>query len=247
MKKKIIMCIIASAMICGTFASCGKSDPSDSKSESKTTTAVTTATTTAADETETTTATEAKEAETTTTEAAADATEAAATTAASSNADASNEHLTDASAILNALNDIDLIGGGGGSLETDSTDIKEEGTTFYEKVTDSRFTKVDDVKKYVTDNICGTLLNRYNYLYEGQEPFFKEFDGVLYFNRRPRGAGFSFIGEPVVTDVTDNSFTITVKFDDYGGISDLTVKAVNDGGLWKASSFSVNGGTENIR
>jgi predicted flap endonuclease-1-like 5' DNA nuclease len=249
MKKKIIMCIIASAMICGTFASCGKTESSDSKSESKVTTAITTATiTTAADETETTTTTEAKEAEAaTTTEASNAATEAAAaTTAPSNDEDAANEHLTDATAILNALNDIDRIGGGGGSLETDSTDTKEVGTMVYEKVTDSRFTKLEDVKNYVTGNICGTLLDRYSFLYQGQQPFFKEFDGVLYFCRMPRGAGFAFNGEPVITDVTDNSFTITVSFDNYGGNSDLTVKAVKEDGKWKASSFSVDGGAENV-
>ena len=237
MKKKIIVCIIASAMICGTFASCGKDKPSDSKSDTKTTTAATTTVTEAA-ETETTAA-ETTEAVTTT--------EAAETTTAANNNDndAAQEHLTDASAILNNLNDIDRILGG--SVDTDADDKKEEGTIAYEKVTESRFTKVDDVKKYVTDNICGTLLDRYSSLYEGNAPYFKDYDGTLYFNCVPRGGGFSFTDEPVITDVTDEAFTITVKFDNFGGDSELVVKAVKDNGLWKASSFTVDGGAENAR
>ena len=238
MKKKIIMCIIASAMICGTFASCGKDESSDSKSDTKTTTAATTTVTEAA-ETETTSAE--------TTEAVATTTEAAETTTAANNNDndAAQEHLTDASAILNKLNDIDCIGGG--VVDTDPADTKEEGTISYEKVTDSRFSTVDDVKKYITDSICGSLLDRYSVLYQGNAPFFKDYDGTLYFNKLARGCGFSFINEPVITDVTDESFTITVKFDNFGGDSELVVKTVKDNGLWKASSFTVDGGAENAR
>ena len=236
------MCIIASAMICGTFASCGKNESSESKSDTKTTTAATTATTTTeAAETETTTA-ETTEAVTTTTE-----TTTATTDASGNDDDAAQEHLTDASAILNNLNIIDGMGGGVG-VETDETDTKEVGTAVYEKVTDSRFTTVDDVKKYVTDSVCGTLLDRYSFLYQGQDtPFFKEFDGVLYFCKWPRGSGFSFNSEPVITDVTDDSFRITVTFNNFGGNSELVVKAVKDNGLWKASSFTVDGSADNVR
>ena len=152
----------------------------------------------------------------------------------------------EASAILKALNDIDLIGGGGG-VAVDSTNAIHEGYYTYEKVTDSRFTKVDDVKKYITDNICGTLLDRYSCFYEGDEAYFKEIDGVLYFRQIGRGAGFPYTDDVVIKDVTDTSFTIKAKFDNFGGYSDITIKAVKDNGLWKASSFTVDDGIENAR
>jgi len=234
MKKRIVMCIIASAMICGTFASCGN-ETSRSSSSAVTTTAETT-------EAGTTTA-EATEAETTT--EAVTTTETAATTESSSE-DAAEEHLTDATAVLNNLNTIDRIVGGT-EVETDTADTKQEGADSFEKVTDSRFTTVDDVKKYVTDSICGTLLERYNSLYEGDNPYFREFDGKLYFHPVPMGCGFSFTGEPVITDVTEDSFTVSMAFDNFGGTSDLRVKAVKEDGKWKASSFTVDGGAENSR
>lgn len=223
-------------MICGTFASCGKDNASGSGSPSEATTA---AATTAAGETETTTA-GATEAETTT-----EADETTTTAETGDDDAAAQEHLTDATAILNNLNSIDRIGGG--DVETDTADTKQEGSVTFEKVTDSRFTKVDDVKKYVTDNICGTLLDRYSDLYEGDSAYFKEIDGALYFNRSPKGSGFTFTDTPVITDITDDSFTVTVKFDNFGGDSELAVKAVKDNGLWKASSFSVDGAAENSR
>ena len=152
----------------------------------------------------------------------------------------------EASAILKALNDIDLIGGGGG-VAVDSSNAIHEGYAVYEKVTDSRFTKLDDVKKYITDNICGTLLDRYSCFYEGDGAYFKEIDGVLYFRQIGRGAGFPYTDDVVIKDVTDTSFTIKAKFDNFGGYSDITVKAVKDNGLWKASSFTVDDGVENAR
>lgn len=154
--------------------------------------------------------------------------------------------INEASVILNNLNTIDLIAGGNGVI-TDSTDAKYEGSATYEKVTDSRFTKLEDVKKYVTDNICGTLLDRYSHLYDGDEAYFKEIDGVLYFKQVAMGAGFIYTNDFVVNDVTDTSFNAIARFDNFGGLSELTVKVVKDNGLWKASSFTVDGGPENAR
>jgi len=154
--------------------------------------------------------------------------------------------INEASAILKSLNDIDMIGGGG-AVAVDSSDSKQEGNAVYERVTDSRFTTVEDVKKYITDNICGTLLNRYSSFYEGEEALFKEIDGALYFMQIGRGSGFPYTDDVVVKDVTDTSFTIMAKFDNFGGYSNITVKAVKDNGLWKASSFTVDDGMENAR
>ena len=236
MKKRIIICMLISVMVCGNIASCGKESGSGSKSAAEETTTMTAA------EAETTTE-KATEAETTT----AESTEAAETTAtAANNNGAAEDHLADAAAVLNNINNIDGIGGGAG-VETDTADTKQEGSDTYAKVTDSRFTTVDDVKKYVTDAICGTLLDRYKFLYEGDDAYFKEFDGALSFMSAQRGSGFSYTGEPVITDVTDDSFTATVPFDNFGGSSDLAVKAVKEDGKWKASSFSVDGGAENVR
>ena len=233
MNKKIIMCIIASAMLCGSIVSCGKSDSSDSKKQEKTTTATTTvAETTSADTTETETTSAEADAETTTSEGG--------------DSDAAADHLRDAYIMINNLDTIDRIGGGA-AVETAATDTKEDGTYMYSKVIDARFPDLEAVKAFVNDAVCGTLVDRYKFLYEGDAAYFKEFDGILYFIQTGRGCGFSYNSDPVISDVTDDSFTVDVNFDDFGGNSALTVKAVKENDTWKASSFKVNGGEENAR
>ena len=231
MKKRIIMCIIASVMVCGSFASCGKNVGSGSKPQTEATTASTTAETT---------------------EETAESTEAETTAAASESNTAdsavSEELIAEAAKVLNNLNSIDYIGGGS-SVEVDENTVLNVDNQYpYTKVTDSRFSCVADVKKYVTDAVCGSLLtDRYDVIYEGDPAMFKDSDGSLWFLQGARGCGFSFNSDPVISDVTDDSFTITVTFDDYGADSTMVVKAVKDNGLWKASSFSVNGGEDNRR
>lgn len=235
MKKRIIMCIIASAMICGSLASCGKSVGTGSSSSK--TQAATTAVSTEAP-----------------TEAATDVSTAAAETTAAQNEQAetttaaSDELIAEAANVLNNLNAVDYIGGGSSVEVDESTVLNVDNKYPYTKVTDSRFSSVEDVKKYITDAVCGSLLEyRYKVIYEGEPSMFIDSDGSLWFLQGARGCGFTYNSDPVVSDVTEDSFTITVNFDDHGADSTMVVKAVKENGLWKASSFSVNGGEENRR
>lgn len=234
MKKRIIMCIIASAMICGSLASCGNNVGSGSvSSESQ---AETTAPATE----------ESTEAETEESTEAAETTVAPDTQAETSVA--SEELIAEAAKVLNNLNAVDYIGGGSSVEVDESTVLNVDNKYPYTKVTDPRFSSVEEVKKYITDAVSGSLLeSRYKVIYEGDPAMFTDSDGSLWFLQGARGCGFTFTGEPVVSDVTEDSFTITVKFDDSGAESTMVVKAVNENGLWKASSFSVNGGVENRR
>lgn len=233
MKKRIIMCIIASAMICGSLASCGDSVGTGSSKKTETTTAASTT-------------------EASTEAASEESTEAAETTAApesqAETSAVSDELIAEAAKVLNNLNAVDYIGGGS-SVEVDESAVLNVDNKYpYTKVTDSRFSSIEEVKKYVTDAVCGSLLeSRYKCIYEGEPAMFTDSDGSLWFLQGARGCGFSFNSDPVVSDVTEDSFTITVKFDDFGADSTMVVKAVKENGLWKASSFSVNGGEENRR
>ena len=235
MKKRIIMCIIASAMICGSLASCGKSVGTGSSSSD-----TQAATITAAAEEPTEAATE-------------ESTEAAAETTAAQNEQtetsaASDELIAEAAKVLNNLNSVDYIGGGSSVEVDESTVLNVDNKYPYTKVTDMRFSSVEDVKKYITDAVCGSLLEtRYKVIYEGDPAMFTDSDGSLWFLQGARGCGFTYNSDPVVSDVTEDSFTITVDFDDHGADSTMVVKAVKENGLWKASSFSVNGGEENRR
>ena len=225
------MCIIASVMVCGSVASCGKNVGSGSKPQTEATTASTTAETT---------------------EEAAESTEAETTAAASESNTAdsavSEELIAEAAKVLNNLNSIDYIGGGS-SVEVDENTVFNVDNKYpYTKVTDQRFSSLEDVKKYVTDAVCGSLLeDRYKIIYEGDPAMFAEIDGSLWFLQGARGRGFTFNSDPAVSDVTEDSFTITATFDDTGADSTMVVKAVKADGLWKASSFKVNDNPENRR
>jgi len=233
MKKRMIMCVVASALMCGSIASCGKSVGTDSNSKTEPSTAATEA----SSEAETTAA----EAETTT------AAESETTTAEGGEA-VSEELIAEAANVLNNLNTIDYIGGGSSVEVDESVTYTVDNKYPYTKVTDSRFSSVDEVKKYVTDAVTGSLLEkRYKVIYEGEPAMFTDNEGSLWFLQGARGCGFTFNSDPVVSDVTDDSFTITVTFDDMGADSTMVVKAVKEDGLWKASSFKINDNEENAR
>lgn len=231
MKKRIIMCIIASVMVCGSFASCGKSVGTDSTPKTETTTA-------SATEEVTEEAPESTEAETT----------AAASESNAADSAVSEELIAEAAKVLNNLNSIDYICGGS-SVEVDENTVYNVDNKYpYTKVTDTRFSSVEEVKKYVTDAVCGSLLEeRYKVIYEGEPAMFADNEGSLWFLQGARGCGFTFNSDPVISDVTDDSFTIKVTFDDFGADSTMIVKAVKEDGLWKASSFKVNDNPENRR
>lgn len=233
MKKRMIMCVIASALMCGSIASCGKSVGTDSNSKTEPSTAATEA----SSEAEATAA----EAETTT------AAESETTTAEGGEA-VSEELIAEAANVLNNLNTIDYIGGGSSVEVDESVTYTVDNKYPYTKVTDSRFSSVEEVKKYVTDAVTGSLLEkRYKVIYEGEPAMFTDNEGSLWFLQGARGCGFTFNSDPVVSDVTDDSFTITVTFDDMGTDSTMAVKAVKEDGLWKASSFKINDNEENAR
>ena len=233
MKKRMIMCVVASALMCGSIASCGKSVGTDSNSKTEPSTAATEASSeaeTTAAEAETTTAAESE------------------TTTAEGGETVSEELIAEAANVLNNLNTIDYIGGGSSVEVDESVTYTVDNKYPYTKVTDSRFSSVDEVKKYVTDAVTGSLLEkRYKVIYEGDPAMFTDHEGSLWFLQGARGCGFTFNSDPVVSDVTDDSFTITVTFDDMGTDSTMAVKAVKEDGLWKASSFKINDNEENAR
>ena len=148
MKKNMLICILTSAMICGSLASCGDTKDSDVAPKKETTTATST---TVSDEIQTettaTTTSEITNAATIDATAAPEITEnitvAPVTEATNSSADTS-AYLSDAAAVLNTLNTIDYIGGGAG-VEVDSSVTQTEGNNVYSKVTDSRFSSLADV------------------------------------------------------------------------------------------------------
>ena len=155
MNKGKIKYIAAAAMLCFSAVSCGSKAGSQVTGSTSSGTSATTAETA--------------------TEAASETT-AAATTAAPTEettaAEVSDEHLADAVRLFEAVNTAEMLRTGAG-VETDNElakefTVKEHGKDtdmIFFKVTDSRFSSTDDVKKLLSDSFSGTLLEKYKGIY----------------------------------------------------------------------------------
>lgn len=42
----------------------------------------------------------------------------------------------------------------------------------------------------------------------------------------------------MISDVTENSFTVDAEYDNYGEVSVMEIKIVSENGTWKIDSFS---------
>ena len=228
MNKRKIICLAAAALLCVTAASCGnKKQSSDDKAQITTaasTTAKTTAVTTeTATETETTTAAT----ETTTAE------------------DFSEEYLSVAVRLFEALNSADMMQSGAG-VGVDMSTYREFNTkinntdtvTNYFMVSDSRFGSLEQVRQFVTDSFCGELLEKYKGICDGDSASFKEYGGNLYFLFREEESGVEYAGQPEISSASADAFTAAVPVNRLGSTEIFTIKAVKEGDKWKASSLS---------
>lgn len=148
-----------------------------------------------------------------------------------------SEYVPVAKNIMQSLDRLDNIAGGFYVSLDPNTSIQDGGQS-YSKVTDNRFSTVNDVINYVNTLICGDLIYKYSGLYSGDSPTFKEFNGELYYLNESRDCGFGYQGEPTITSVSGGSLAFTVPIATGSGVKTFSVNAVNDGGTWKACSYS---------
>lgn len=131
--------------------------------------------------------------------------------------------------------------------ENDSITRRSAGASVkYCRVTDSRFTSLDDVKKRVESCYADPILkNLYAQLYDSSNdtPYFIEEDGKLYYAQHPAAA--STLGKlnkeaidpvilpnPVSSADPDNNIIIKV-----GPDTDITIFAVKENGSWKIAQI----------
>lgn len=138
--------------------------------------------------------------------------------------------------LMTALNDIDNLGGGNFSYDPSDSFKSEDGQTEYALVTDERFSVKEDIEKYMENNLtAGLIAERYSGLLDR----YAEKDNKLYGDTAAKGSGFAWTGaEPVISDVTENSFTVDAEYDNYGEVSVMEIKIVSENGTWKIDSFS---------
>lgn len=240
MKGRILSFMLASAVICGALASCTVETYNGTSSRSAQQFNIDITPVTDPPQGQDSAGTKAPDAPTTAQptvkppESKAPEITAPPTAAQPQNNGVSPEYISAARTIMANLNDIDMIDGGAVSTSGETMD---DGMYRYSKVTDGRFGSLWDVQSYVESRICGDLLYRYNEIYTGDVPMFKEFDGGLYYLQGGRGCGFNYKGDPQVSDITGGSFTFTIGVDYFGAQQTFVIDAVNDGGVWKACSL----------
>ena len=139
--------------------------------------------------------------------------------------------------LMNALNDIDNLGGGNFPYDPSDSFKSEDGQVEYALVTDERFSVKEDIEKFMEDSLtAGFISERYSGLLDR----YVEKDNKLYGDIAAKGSGFAWTGaDPVISDITGSSFTADAEYDNYGAVSVLKIKIVSDNGTWKIDSFSV--------
>jgi len=219
MKRKMITAMIFSALLAASMTGCGasSSDSSNATSSAKVTTTLTVST----EETQPTTAAEVSTSITTaaatTTEAITTATQ---TTAATSDASAvlDEEQMKEISKKL-IQEYVSLYDGMVcGWVQTDENDVyNADSTRPYYHVTDSKYQSIADLKAALANTLSGSEYDKMtNLMLEEDCPIYIEQEGKLYALSVGRGAAYSDTwhwDELQFTKVTDDSFTVTGKYD----------------------------------
>lgn len=148
------------------------------------------------------------------------------------------EYLETAYRLLEALDDIDRIGGSGISMDPDTSFLNENGDE-YRKVLDKRFSNTADLRDYMERNLTDNLIKkRYSGILDTDSPRYQEIDGELYGKYAPIGCGFPWKEDaPKISGVSEKGFTIVAEYDNYGAVDSMTIHAVRDGEQWKIDSL----------
>lgn len=258
MKKTIIAMAALTLALALTGCSGSDSTNTDSAAETTTvsatetdTTAVTEDTTTEAVTEDTTAAvteavTEAETAETAA-ESAETTAESAETTAAENGTQAApavdEAALVDQTMkLLEEYVNIEYIAGCGLHVDTEVQYQPEGSTMMYSPVVDERFHSIDDLKKFVSASLSGSLKDELETIMFGDKnPVFIEHEGKLYEANGGRGFDYNFQKDTVkISDVTEKGYKATLKNKGFGDILEdiaLTVDCID--GKYYLSSYKL--------
>ena len=155
-------------------------------------------------------------------------------------------YIENAYEIFDAIHTIDQMGAGS-KIEQDSsasfiehyTDENGNGTDYeYALVTDERFSGIEDVDSYIHKYLTDNMINsRYSNIL-GRT--FIERDGHLYVTSRAIACGFYWNSDDIlISDKTENSFTMSRTYDDFGAVSELRMHMVKSDSHpgWKIDSI----------
>lgn len=154
-----------------------------------------------------------------------------------------DEALYIAKSSANMLNDIIAIS----DLNVE-VDKNESNGEFY-RVTDSRFSTLEELKQYISERICGSYRDHFINSYLGRQnplgvPFYLESDGKLYahviqeIEASQADNRIDFTGDFDIMDTTDTSMNVRAKVNDaYSGNEYMLIFLEKEDGNWKISSY----------
>lgn len=255
MKKTIIAMAALTLALALTGCSGSDSTNTDSAAETTTvsatetdTTAVTEDTTTEAVTEDTTAAATEAVTEAETAETAAESAETTAETTAAENGTQAAPAVDEAALVdqtmklLEEYVNIEYIAGCGLHVDTEVQYQPEGSTLMYSPVVDERFHSIDDLKKFVSASLSGSLKDELETIMFGDKnPVFIEHEGKLYEANGGRGFDYNFQKDTVkISDVTEKGYKATLKNKGFGDILEdiaLTVDCID--GKYYLSSYKL--------
>lgn len=255
MKKTIIAMAALTLALALTGCSGSDSTNTDSAAETTTvsatetdTTAVTEDTTTEAVTEDTTAAATEAVTEAETAETAAESAETTAETTAAENSTQAAPAVDEAALVdqtmklLEEYVNIEYIAGCGLHVDTEVQYQPEGSTLMYSPVKDERFHSIDDLKKFVSASLSGSLKDELEKIMFGdKDPVFIEHEGKLYEANGGRGFDYNFQKDTVkISDVTEKGYKATLKNKGFGDILEdiaLTVDCID--GKYYLSSYKL--------
>lgn len=181
--------------------------------------------------------------EETTTEVIEEVTETEADTSVTYDSD-NSEYIDIVSRLAGALDYIDCIGGG--NIPKDDSDKIDVNGREFARVS-AQFESTDDLREFMEESLTQRLIDsRYSHILGTDEPYYVDENGGLYGYVTAKGCGYAWIlvdDKPVIeiTDISEDSFTASIKFDNYGGECDMVMNIVSDSGVWKIDRISYDG------
>lgn len=149
-----------------------------------------------------------------------------------------SEYSDTAERLMHALNAIDQLGGGNIVFDTSDTITTADGRT-YAKVADTRFFSTDDIREFMDESLTEKMIaQRYSAMVGNSDARYIDTETGLYGDTAAKGCGFPWTDAvPVISDITEDSFTAAAEYDDYGSTSVLMMHIVLDQGVWKIDAI----------
>ena len=152
----------------------------------------------------------------------------------------------------NMLNDVMLVQNG--TVQIDESDhldndtiykyvgMTNPGNIFYARVSDARFSSIDDIKNYISDLTTGGLRDALikvcaeNGTTSGFPVYIEDKENGKLYSRISRYGGFEFRDDAIITESTDTTATVSVSFKEEA-MGGMLIHLKLEDGKWKISGY----------